>query len=743
MQKIQFFTFIICLVVLILLAGCQQTSENNYVTYLDSLEFDHIINPFGPPERGMSFGRKTLTIDNQKYERGLGGHAPAHLNIDLNGKASYFRAKIGIDQEILNRFKYDYPEDDLNFPRYVYDNRIDHYDTLTDGSVVFRVLVDGDQVFESEVMTVKDKPVQVEVNLKGAQTLTLVTDETSDGSFNDHTNWADARIIWTDEPESTPQIYHYPQEILVNHHGFLPKAFKSCYLWGEKRKEFTLRDSETDEIVFTGFMEPAHGDLGRYLTGDFTEFTTPGKYYLSAGDHRSVEFSISDDIFISALRMHLSYLENQRTGHPEKGWAPGNHLDDGIRNDTGEYQDVTGGWYDANDLRKPARGNVLLLFALATLADAGFEQFPPKSLLEEIKWGNKFLFAMQEPEGYLMHYVGATNDTIYENKWTDNVLGTPDDRMILTHPADTDDQMIYALTNAMLYRIYKVSDPEFAQKSLRSAENAWDWVMTNQISEIIDHNYTGIAIAAATELYKATRNQEYRRQAIQFADQLYNLYKEGDEHLSHHFFNVEERNKVLNGRWVMMGVERFTETFGDQQIATLLKDASLLFIQNYYLKNSQLNTFGLVPWVWGLKDMESKRQMGPYYYRYFLHVGMNQHLASTGIAFNEAYKMHEKEEFLSLAQYQIDWLWGANPFNASTFHGIGYNHPSLFKTSANEFKPHTPVLEGGVMTGIGSNRFDKLALFPGFWWTTEYWAPTVTYNMILSVKLKESYKMLE
>jgi hypothetical protein len=40
------------------------------------------------------------------------------------------------------------------------------------------------------------------------------------------------------------------------------------------------------------------------------------------------------------------------------------------------------------------------------------------------------------------------------------------------------------------------------------------------------------------------------------------------------------------------------------------------------------------------------------------------------------------------------------------------------------------------MTGIGSNHpEDDIAIYPGWWWTTEYWSPTVTYTIILVNKL--------
>jgi hypothetical protein len=118
---------------------------------------------------------------------------------------------------------------------------------------------------------------------------------------------------------------------------------------------------------------------------------------------------------------------------------------------------------------------------------------------------------------------------------------------------------------------------------------------------------------------------------------------------------------------------------------------------------------------------------------------MNQHLSSKGIVMNAAYDVTQNKEYLQIAQKQLDWIYGANPFNASSVTGLGYNQPALFKTLPVEFSPYTPELKGGVMTGIGSNPEDKVAFFPGYWWTTEYWSPSVTYTMLLTVMLQENY----
>jgi hypothetical protein len=155
---------------------------------------------------------------------------------------------------------------------------------------------------------------------------------------------------------------------------------------------------------------------------------------------------------------------------------------------------------------------------------------------------------------------------------------------------------------------------------------------------------------------------------------------------------------------------------------------------------TKTNAFSIPPFLIRKDTLSSGKRIGQYWYKNFLHVGINQHLARTGAGLVAAAEVLKRPEYARIAQKQLDWIYGANPFNASTVNEIGYNQPALFKTTEGEYRPHTPELTGGVMTGIGSDPDDNITLFPGYWWTTEYWSPTVTYTMILANKLVDYYQ---
>lgn len=732
---IRYLTLVICTV--FVFAGCLKRSADKFRTYLDTFEHGQIVNLYGPPKSNISFGEDSIIINNIAFERGLGVHAPSKIRIGLNGMAAMFTASVGVDHAVKKMIDTLQDSDSKVFPNYVYDNQIDHYDPTLGGSVVFKVFADDKLVYKSEKLTAFDDPVEVQVDLKHTEVLKLLVEPTEDGSYADHANWGNAAISWIKKPAHKPVIEWYPEEVLVNHVGFMPDSYKKCYLAGTQETAFQLINNKSGEQVYQDKMIPQAGDLGNYVVGDFSEYKKPGQFYIEAGGSRSVVFKISEDVYIDALKKHVRYINQQRSGDPDAGWIKGQHLDDGIRQDNGKHHDVTGGWYDASDLRKPMKGNSLLLLALTEIADADITEFDRKELLNEMKWGNKFLFAMQEPEGYVMSYIGSTKNGMMDNRWTDNIVGNEDDRTILTQPADVNDQLIFAMANARIARIYKELDDTYAARCWQAAIKAWKWSRKNQ--ELNTPNEIGIASSAAIAMYQVNEEELYKRETLSLARDLLERQQPGDNYLNHHFFEFTEKASTYSGRWIMMGLQEVLQQFPNCGIASEIKKGMGNFATGYYQTLAKTNAFSVIPWVFATSDLGSGKQLGPYFYRNFLHVGMNQHLSSQGCALVSAYNVAGNPDYLKMSQCQLDWIYGANPFNASSVTGLGYNQPTIFKTLPIEFVPHTPELVGGVMTGIGSDKNDNIAFFPGWWWTTEYWSPSVTYTMLLVANLIKAY----
>ena len=131
-------------------------------------------NGWGPVERDRSNGEKDsgdgrpLSVDGVVYPKGLGVHARSEVRYALGSRCARFSAVIGLDDEAGDR-----------------------------GGVIFRVLGDGEVIYESGVVTGKTPAKKLDLDLTGTDELGLQVIE-SNGDFGyAHADWADARITCT------------------------------------------------------------------------------------------------------------------------------------------------------------------------------------------------------------------------------------------------------------------------------------------------------------------------------------------------------------------------------------------------------------------------------------------------------------------------------------------------------------------------------------------------------------------
>jgi hypothetical protein len=114
-------------------------------------------------------------------------------------------------------------------------------------------------------------------------------------------------------------------------------------------------------------------------------------------------------------------------------------------------------------------------------------------------------------------------------------------------------------------------------------------------------------------------------------------------------------------------------------------------------------------------------------------VGINANIASAGIGLLKAAVHLKNPDLKAVAQKQLDWILGSNPFSSSTMLGVGYNHPAHFPGSS--FLPTVPLLPGAVLNGLGGDKDDMPAIGTGDWQISEYWTPMVAYTLWLMAEL--------
>ncbi len=107
-----------------------------------------------------------LRLDGEEYPRGIGMHTRTEMTFELPGQYDRFHAVVGVDDAAEER-----------------------------GSAVFRVLADGEELYDSDRLGGEDPPRHVSLEIAGARRLTLVADFgdplSLGGNFAD---WAEARV---------------------------------------------------------------------------------------------------------------------------------------------------------------------------------------------------------------------------------------------------------------------------------------------------------------------------------------------------------------------------------------------------------------------------------------------------------------------------------------------------------------------------------------------------------------------
>lgn len=121
------------------------------------------------PRANLNVSGGPIKLGGRTFAHGLGVHGTTSVSYDLDGKQSRLQATIGIDDAIGPR-----------------------------GSVIFRVVGDGRELFKSDTLRGGVKPVDISVDISGIKLLELSTDAADGLDLGDHANWADLRMIRAD-----------------------------------------------------------------------------------------------------------------------------------------------------------------------------------------------------------------------------------------------------------------------------------------------------------------------------------------------------------------------------------------------------------------------------------------------------------------------------------------------------------------------------------------------------------------
>ncbi|HYW48599.1 MAG TPA: glycoside hydrolase family 9 protein [Bryobacteraceae bacterium] len=557
--------------------------------------------------------------------------------------------------------------------------------------------------------------------------------------------------------------------IALNHLGFTPKARKLLIVRLTGRTappQFTIRDISFPLKPFslTLPLKPApRGDFGDHLIGDFTELERAGQYRIFLPDEHSVPFFVRDDAWRRTLPKPVSYFHAQRCGVEVPNVHPACHLDDARRRDNGQHLDVTGGWHDAGDVRKGMSQTMANGFGLMHLARNLGEKWDLvgsglKVLLDEMRWGNTYFLKMQDTDGLVWGGTeGEAGGNNTGNNWTDNQIGTADDRFIIWRKSGNV-QANWVTLQAMVAQAFQAADASYAQRCLEAGlrcrraagvpsgpgenagELAW-WTL------------------ADLELWRATQQVSWADSAAAMAGRLLALQATdyvGSQKSIRGFWPMgrtagapdapgagpggrypgaasfqNDAHSAVPGHAMMELIEAFPKHPDAQK----WREAMRMHLEEFVVPLCGRSVYRIMPsgLFFGSPTKEHYRPLeGELTYRYFMPAradgqwqGLTAHLESWAFMLAKAARAFERPEYRDLAWRQMEWVMGANPFGACLMTGEGARNPYPLSYFVG-------VIVGGLMNGVAGNADDEPILnFDGGidWHTNEYWSPHVGYYL--------------
>jgi hypothetical protein len=447
----------------------------------------------------------------------------------------------------------------------------------------------------------------------------------------------------------------------------------------------------------------------RYWTGDFSKLTAPGKYRASvqvgSAPVYSFPFRIGDELIFRETAMPAAnFFSFQRCGCAVPGLHAACHLDDAkIPDGKGGHIDATGGWHDAGDLNKYASIACRTVHALIVLnrsSQGRLSDDERKKVLDEALWGAEFLRKMWQPgKGIIYHDVFSGYD-YWGNPalQTDNVPGTKDDRPLRGEgPSAMTAAALAAAAGQTGRRDYRQAAEDLWRGACQAiGKDAEDpWVKTSGGVPDLGQDAPGRRVRRTADLLLADLELQRLTGDARYA--------EGAKHRVAAL--VREQNpdglwpSDVYSRTVLLGVPPaalalYVESqHGRNEAADLAKAA----LGRWLDRNLRLadNPFSLIPWSEGV--FFNPHVVDNWY------VGQNSQYLSIAWALYLTADVLHRPEARRLADRQLDWVLGVNPYGMCMFEGKGsYNPPSFMHQWA-------PARERGAVPGAIPNGFCRNA----------------------------------
>ena len=580
-------------------------------------------------------------------------------------------------------------------------------------------------------------------------------------------------------------------KVLTNHLGYEVSGPKQAVVLGRASDSISncvLKDDATDQQVFSVSVKAA-GPVQKwrdwyFWTLDFESFATEGKYYVEcssqAGSVRSFPFLVQRDLLERNTFSDVIYYFKDERSSGEMDKADSHLKFEGAK--TGAV-DAHGGWWDATgDYGKhlshlsfstyfnPQQIPLVVYSLLKSYEQAklrglqGFARYQPH-LLDEAMFGADYLVRLKVPNG-----------SFYRSVSTGSVKQVPEERRIAGEmkrfgieraPGQGAKDMVEQANNDREYEVsyrsgggiaiaalamastYPVSGQFSSADYLKAAEDAFDYLekdnleLTNDGKENIVDDYC--ALAAATELYRATHKERYKLAADRRAKNLmsrqitaggYRNYWRADDGQRPFFHASDVGFPVVS----LLYYSEIADAVTKQQVLDTVK-RSLEF--ELSLTAEVNNPFGYSREL--VQDKTGARRTS----FFFPHnsdaapwwQGENARLASVATAARLAERVFSgdaafRRDLEAFATNQLNWILGLNPFDSCMLNGVGRNNPPYMYFDSWEFTNAPGGISNGITSGFrDENDIDYMLPYrqtgaDNDWRWEEQWLPHAAWYLL-------------
>ena len=548
-----------------------------------------------------------------------------------------------------------------------------------------------------------------------------------------------------DQPEVVSGWKPAENRVIFSTSGYRPDSRKSALVNVAKHNgKFQIVDEATSQVAFEGRIEPVRTSLGSFETADFTSFRRTGQYRIRVGDIATAPFSIDADLWDDSAWRVLNFMFCERCGYP----VPGKH---GVCHTDvhGEYKGrlypMNGGWHDAADMSQGFLQTGEIAFSMLEMANRARDKGRTDlylRLMEEALWGLDLVMKTRLSNGDRFQGWGT-------NLWTDGYIGSTDDAGRHQVGAGNSAFENFLLSGVEAYASMSIANDPMLKENLRKiakedfgfAKKRFDEMGFQEMRSNAGHarmtsrsQYMATMSWAASLLYKLTNESYYAGQAaesIKYALRCQRteplkdaaktagfFYRDLDRRSIVHF-NHQSRDQVyMQALTALCESQPRHPDYAAWENAIRLFGGYLKTIGRYvepygmipsgvYHKDEvkdRENFYALQPAVGGGVDLSAdfKEQLEngvrldeEHYLRRFpvwfsFKGNAAVHLA-TGKAAALCGKFLHDDELMDIAEQQLFWIVGRNPFGQSLIWGEGSNYPQLYTALPGEMVGAIPV----------------------------------------------------